>query len=145
MEKNWLLPDINNPVTKEFWQGCAEGELRLQRCKNCGKTRMPPREMCPHCRSLENEWIVTSGEGKIWSFVVAHPPLLPAFNDLAPYPVVTVELKEDPKIRFVGNLVTSVDGAVNEIDPATIQVGDPVRVVFTQVNDTFLPRWVPTK
>ena len=35
-----------------------------------------------------------------------------------------------------------VDGAINEIDPATITIGEPVRVVFHQIEDVTLPRWV---
>jgi len=97
--------------------------------------------MCPRCRSLEFRWDPTSGRGTIWSFIVPHPPLLPAYQELAPYNVIIVALEEDPTLRFVGNLVTGPDGPINEIDPGTIQVGDPVRVVFHQVEDVTLPRW----
>lgn len=84
-----------------------------------------------------------SGEGRIWSFVVPHPPLLPAFAQVAPYNVIIVELAEDPSIRMVGNLVTAAGGPINEIDPATITIGTPVRVVFQQVaEDVALARWV---
>jgi uncharacterized OB-fold protein len=98
--------------------------------------------MCFACRSLRSEWKPTSGRGSIWSFVVAHPPLLPAYAELAPYNVITVALDEDPRLRLVGNLVASADGPINEIDPATIRIGEPVRVVFQQVDDVFLPRWM---
>jgi hypothetical protein len=56
--------------------------------------------------------------------------------------VIVVELDDDPKIRLVGNLVASADGDINEIDPHSIEVGEPVRVVFHQVDDVMLPRWV---
>ena len=98
--------------------------------------------MCPRCRSIEVRWEPTSGRGRIWSFIVAHPPLLPAFAEVAPYNAIVVELEEDPPIRFVGNLVASADGEINEIDPATITIGEPVRVVFHQIDDVTLPRWV---
>jgi len=78
----------------------------------------------------------------VWSFIVPHPPLLPAYSELAPYNAIVVALDEDPTIRFVGNLVTGPDGAINEIDPASITIGEPVRVVFTPVEDIALPRWV---
>ena len=39
-------------------------------------------------------------------------------------------------------LVASPDGPVNEIDPATIRVGEAVRVVFQKVDDVYLPRWM---
>ena len=91
------------------------------------------------CRSIDVRWEPTSGRGRIWSFIVPHPPLLPAFAEFAPYNAIIVELEEDPLIRFVGNLVTSADGEINEIDPATIAIGEPVRVVFHQIDDVVLP------
>jgi len=80
--------------------------------------------------------------GKVWSFVVPHPPLLPAFGAVAPYNAVIVELDEDPGIRFAGNVVETAEGEINETDPHSIKIGEPVRVVFHQIEDVFLPRWV---
>jgi len=142
MQTGWLLPDLDNENTAEFWAACARGELAVQACASCGKWRMPPRPMCPACRSTDARWDVTSGSGRIWSFIVPHPPLLPAFAELAPYNAIIVALEEDPTIRFAGNLVTSAQGAINEIDPSTIRIGEPVRVVFARVEDVALPRWV---
>jgi uncharacterized OB-fold protein len=138
----FLLPDLDDPESAPFWEGCARGELLVQVCTSCGARRMPPRPMCPRCRSLDHRWEATSGRATVWSFVVPHPPLLPAYQELAPYNAVVVALDDDPAIRFVGNLVASPDGAINEIDPATIEIGEPVQVVFQQVEDVTLPRWV---
>ena len=91
---------------------------------------------------MEVRWEPTSGRGRVWSFIVPHPPLLPAFAEVAPYNAIIVELEEDPSIRFAGNLVASADGAINEVDPTTIEIGQPVHVVFHQIDDVFLPRWV---
>lgn len=140
---SFLLPDLEDPESAPFWEGCARGELLVQACGACGRRRMPPRPMCPRCRSLELTWEPTSGRGTIWSFVVPHPPLLPAYQELAPYNAIVVGLEDEPSIRFVGNLVASPDGAINEVDPATIEIGAPVRVVFQQVEDVTLPRWMP--
>jgi uncharacterized protein len=142
METGWLLPDLADPTSNEFWLGCARGELLVQACGACGARRMPPRPMCPQCRSTAVSWEPTSGRGRVWSFIVAHPPLLPAFAAVAPYNAIVVELDEDPGIRFVGNLVASDDGEINEIDPATITIAEPVRVVFHRIEDVTLPRWV---
>jgi uncharacterized OB-fold protein len=142
VEAQFLLPDVEDPDAAEFWAGCERGELLVQVCKSCGRRRMPPRPMCPRCRSLEFRWEAMSGRGTIWSFIVPHPPLLPAYQELAPYNVIVVALEEDPTIRFVGNLVTGPDGEINEIDPAAITIGDPVQVVFHRVEDVVLPRWV---
>jgi uncharacterized OB-fold protein len=141
MESGWLLPNLDEPTAKEFWLGCARGELLVQACGACGAWRMPPRPMCARCRSTDVKWEPTSGRGRIWSFIGPHPPLLPAFGEVAPYNTIVVELDQDPKIRFVGNLVADADGAINEIDPATITIGEPVRVVFHRIEDVTLPRW----
>jgi hypothetical protein len=142
METRWLLPDVSEPTSAAFWEGCARGELLVQTCASCGLRRMPPRPMCSRCRSIEVRWEPTSGRARIWSFIVPHPPLLPAFAEVAPYNAIIVELEEDPLIRFAGNLVVSADGEINEIDPATITIGEPVRVVFHRIDDVSLPRWV---
>ncbi len=141
-ETGFLLPDPQDPENAPFWTATAAGELRVQRCLDCGRRRMPPRPMCPTCRSLSNEWEKLSGRGTIWSFAVPHPPLLPAYAEIAPYNVILVALEEDPTIRLVGNLVTDPEGSIGEIDPSTIEIGQRVRVVFSPVADVFLPRWV---
>lgn len=138
----FLLPDLDDETSAEFWAGTARGKLLVQTCSACGAWRMPPRPMCPRCRSLTVQWQPTSGRGTIWSYVVPHPPLLPAYAELAPYNAIIVALDEDPMIRFVGNLVASPHGAINEIDPATIVIGERVTVVFQTVEDVALPRWI---
>ena len=142
MDSGLILPDPEDDDAKPFWEGTARGELLVQKCGGCGRMRIPPRPMCPHCRSLANEWVPLSGKGRVWSYVIPHPPLLPAYMPFAPYNVITVELDEDPSLRLVGNLVGSAGGALNEIDPHSIRIGEPVRVVFAKVDDVHLPRWV---
>ena len=142
MESALLLPDTEDPDCAPFWAGTASGQLLVQACASCGRKRVPPRPMCPGCTSLRHAWLPMSGRGRIWSFVIVHPPLLPAYAALAPYNVVTVALDEDPTLRLVGNLVASPDGPINQIDPSSIRIGEAVRVVFQQVDDVFLPRWM---
>ena len=142
MESGFLLPDLDDDDAAPFWAGTARGELLVQTCADCGQRRIPPRPMCFACRSLRHTWVAVSGRGRIWSFVVVHPPLLPAYGALAPYNVVTVSLEEDTRLRLVGNLVMRPDGPINEVDPANIRIGEPVRVAFQRVDDVVLPRWV---
>jgi uncharacterized OB-fold protein len=137
-----LLPEIDD-VSRPFWEGAAVGELRVQACARCHSLRFPPRPVCPRCQSFEEEWRTMSGRGRVWSFVVPHPPLLPAFMAVAPYNVVVVELEEDPLLRMVGNLVQGPDAPINSVDPSTIRIGEPVSAVFQRVaEDVTLPRWV---
>jgi uncharacterized OB-fold protein len=142
METEWLLPDLDDETTAPFWAGTARGELLVQACGSCRTWRMPPRPMCPVCRSTAVEWVPTKGTGTVWSIAIPHPPLLPAYAELAPYNVIVVALDEDPTIRFIGNLVARPDGPINEVDPHSIEIGDPVRVTFQPVEDVTLPRWL---
>lgn len=138
-----ILPDVAHPEAAPFWDGCAHGELRVQRCDSCGRRRMPPRPMCPWCRSFDARWDAMSGRGRVWSIVIPHPPLLPAYGDQAPYNVVLVELDDDPAIRFVGNVVAEAGAPLNSVDPRSITIGDAVSVVFSAVaDDVWLPQWV---
>ena len=131
-----------------FFEHLANGELRIQACGACARRRMPPRPMCPYCHSLDEQWDLMSGDATVWSVVVVHPPLLPAYGEQAPYNVVVVELDDDPAIRLVGNVVTDAEARLDSIDPHSVEIGMPVRVVFAPPVDDgegaiVLPRWVP--
>ena len=132
----------STPETAGFFDAAKDGMLSVQQCSACGRFRHPPRSVCPACRSFEWHWHPVSGRGRIWSWIVAHPPLLAGFAELAPYNAVMVELIEDPNIRFVGNLVERVGGPPNEIDPATIVIGEPVHAVFAVAEDVPVLQWV---
>ena len=132
----------STPETAGFFDAAKDGMLSVQQCSACGRFRHPPRSVCPACRSFEWHWQPVSGRGHLWSWIVAHPPLLAGFAELAPYNAVTVELVEDPNIRFVGNLVVQVGGPPNEIDPATIVIGEPVHAVFAVAEDVPVLQWV---
>jgi len=137
-----LLPAIGEDEAP-FWAATARGELRIQQCAHCRRLRFPPRPMCPRCQSTESVWARMSGRGTIYSFVVPHPPLLAPFAELAPYNVLLVALEEDPTIRLIGNLVNQAGDAINAVDPTSIEVGQPVEVVFERIHDGIhMPRWV---
>ncbi|MER7934053.1 OB-fold domain-containing protein [Streptomyces sp. NPDC048409] len=113
-----------------FWEYAALGELRVQTCADCHEPRFPPRPCCPHCQSFASEWRPTSGRGRIWSYVVPHPPLLPDYAAQAPYNVVVVELADAPRVRLVGNLVSAAGAALDSLSPDRIRIGARVQAVF---------------
>jgi uncharacterized OB-fold protein len=122
--------------SKGFWDACNAGRLEMQRCQSCKRFRFYPRPLCPRCRSLEWEYAPVSGRGTIYSWVVVHPPVMPAFQDRVPLAVVLVELDEDPELRLVGNLV--------DCPLERIEFGMPVAVTFEKVaEDVTLPQWRP--
>ncbi|WP_300534875.1 Zn-ribbon domain-containing OB-fold protein [Sphingosinicella sp.] len=139
------LPVTDNPVDAGFWRGCRDGKLLIQSCIDCGHAQHPPRAMCPVCRSTDLGWREACGTGHIWSFTVAHPPLLPAFAAIAPYAVALVELDDFPGIRMVGAMMQDGASALGGVDPATLSIGGPVRVGFVSMaEDVALPCWTPT-
>ena len=147
MSAGELLVPLIDEESAGFWEGTARGELRMQMCTACGRLRFPPRLMCPYCQSTARDWKAVSDRGTVWSFVVPHPPLLPAYEALAPYNVILVALEEDPSLRMVGNLISAPNRPINEVDPADITIGQAVRVVFTRRPDgqggvIHMPQWV---
>ncbi|MFC9956901.1 Zn-ribbon domain-containing OB-fold protein [Streptomyces nigra] len=133
-----MLSPVTDADGAPFWEYAARGELRVQTCGACAEPRFPPRPCCPHCRSFASEWLLMSGHGRIWSYVVPHPPLLPDYAELAPYNVVVVALADAPRIRLVGNVVAGPGAALNSVPPELIRIGARVRAVF---DGTGLPRW----
>jgi len=92
--------------------------------------------MCPSCRSLDSRFATHSGRGSVYSYVVCHPPVLPAFRDLVPYVVVVVSLDDAPGIRLVGNLL--------DCPAEALCIGLPVEVAFQEVEEgVVLPQWRP--
>lgn len=134
-----MLTPVVDDDGAPFWEYAARGELRVQACADCGELRFPPRPCCPHCRSFATEWRRVAGRGRIWSYVLPHPPLLPDYAEQAPYNVVLVELTDAPRIRLVGNLVTGPGARLDSVPVERIRIGARVQVVFTP---TGLPQWV---
>lgn len=144
---NSLTIPLFDEESRGFWEGTSTKELRIQMCSQCRRFRFPPRVMCPFCRSTTRHWETVSGRGTLWSYVVPHPPLLPAYAELAPYNVIVVALDEDPTIRLVGNLLARADGPINEVDPVSIEIGEPVSVVFSprlgpDGTEVLMPEWI---
>jgi uncharacterized OB-fold protein len=116
--------------TAFFWEGTAAGELRIQRCPQCGNLRHPPGPMCPACGADKQDWVVASGRGTVFSYVVHHHPPVP--GKAMPFVVVLVELEEG--VRMLGELL--------DADPAAVEIGMPVRLALTRADDELvLPNW----
>ena len=119
------LPDIDNEHTKPYWEAARRHALRMQRCPACGYVRFPPGKYCPECLDENDEWVLLSGRGKVWSFGIYHHVFHQAFKQEIPYNVALVELDEGPR------LVTNIVGVPNE----SIAIDMPVEVVFDDVTD----------
>jgi uncharacterized OB-fold protein len=106
-----------------FWDGVAVGELRLQRCANCGKRRHPPGPMCPWCHSLQWRVERAAGRGVVYSYVIPRHTAIESQGE--PVIVALIELEEG--VRLVSNLCGVAPGAVRN--------GMAVEVFFTEFED----------
>lgn len=128
-----IRPTVND-VNRPFWEACARGELRLQRCGSCGRLRYPAAIVCPECLSAEAEWQAVSGRGKVFSFVVFHRAYHPAWEGRVPYNVALIELDEGPI------LLSNVVG----VDNARLAVGLDVRIAFERLDEALsIPVFAP--
>jgi uncharacterized OB-fold protein len=141
MIENAPLPFTDDPLDREFWIAARQRRLVVQSCAACGEMRFPPRPMCPQCQAEDVAWQPVSGEAAVWSFAVPAPPLLPAFEALAPYVTIIGALAENPGIRMAG-LAVNADGDATGITAADIAIGQPIHIDFLDASeDCTLPCW----
>ncbi|WP_103342924.1 bifunctional MaoC family dehydratase N-terminal/OB-fold nucleic acid binding domain-containing protein [Amycolatopsis sp. CA-126428] len=124
-----VLRPVISRDTEFFWDGLREGELRIQRW---GETlRHPPGPMPPD-GSLDTkpDYVVASGRGTVYSFVVHHHPPVPGKE--LPFVVALVELEEG--VRVMAELL--------DASPDEVHIGLPVVAAFVKVDDDLtLPAW----
>jgi uncharacterized protein len=125
------LPALEG-LTAEFYAWCRRGQLRFQRCTDCGTFRHVPREICAECNSFAWEWAPSSGRGTVFTWTVVNRALHPAFADAIPLAPVVVEMEEG--VRLLANMV--------DCAPHELAIGMPVEVVFEAVTpEVTLPRF----
>jgi len=118
-----------------WWDGLADGELRLQRCEACATLRWPARALCNRCRSFEHVWEVQDGAATVWSWIRTHQVFAPALREAVPYRVVQVRLDAQDDLLLIG-------GWLAEREP---KAKEAVRLEIVEGADGFhLPCWRPT-
>ena len=119
-------------LSKPHWDGCREGVLRVQRCRDCGTHVFIPQPVCTSCLGHALDWIESTGRGSVYSFTRVHRPAHPAFE--VPYVVAIIALEED--WYMLTNLVDCPIDAV--------EIGMPVEVTFQKMSDEItLPMFRP--
>jgi uncharacterized OB-fold protein/acyl dehydratase len=125
-----VLRPVVSDDTRFFWDGTAAGELRIQRCPDCGALRHPPGPMCPACGGARPGYQVAAGTGEVYSYVVHHHPPVP--GRALPIVIALVALTEG--VRMVGEL--------RGVPPERARIGMPVQVEFARIDDELtLPAW----
>lgn len=82
--------------TRDYWEGCRAGELRLQKCADCDGVQFPPRRFCSGCLGSQLRFFAASGRGRVRSYSVVRIPISEAFADDVPYVLALIELAEGP-------------------------------------------------
>lgn len=116
---------VPGPVSAPYWDGCREGRLLFQRCRECTAPTHTPAMLCSVCSSRELVWEQSSGRGVIYSWTRVWRPVTPAFE--VPYVPLVVTMEEG--WWMLANLVGCEHDAV--------AVGLPVEVEFHTFDDGF--------
>ena len=105
------------------FRGRLNRKLLINKCADCATWHHPPKPVCPNCWSSNVIPTEVAGTGTIYLAVFLHQgPPAPGVTYDTPYPVVAVELDEQPGLRFTATVV----GAPNE----AIAIGKRVKLCW---------------
>ena len=117
LEADAMMRPASSRDTKFFWDGVNAHELRIQK-RTDGSLQHPPVPAIWQAKQAPIDYVVASGKGRVFSFVVHHAPKVPGRS--VPFVIALVELDEG--VRMLGEL--------RNADPATVEIGMPVRAMY---------------
>jgi uncharacterized OB-fold protein len=124
--------DSINHETKARYRARLERQLLVNRCSDCGTWHEPPGPICPSCWSMDIEPTPVAGTGTIFMAIFLHQgPPAEGVDYSTPHPVVTVELDEQPGLRYTSTVV----GAPNN----AIKIGIRVRLDWVERDGAPMP------
>jgi uncharacterized OB-fold protein len=98
------LPD--GPFSEQYFDGLARGELRVQRCENCGFYQHPPRPVCRRCTSLNLGHARLSGRAVVVDLSDQFETMDPFADGDLLFQRAVVELIEQDGLQLLTKLVT---------------------------------------
>jgi uncharacterized OB-fold protein/acyl dehydratase len=118
-----------------WWDHVREqGEIPIQRCKECQLLRHPPRPMCSACGSMEWDHIAASGRGAVHTYTVIHYPQFPGYE--SPIVAALIDLEEGTRLM----------SSLTDCMPEDAKIGMPVEAVIQTDEDGFaLPVFRPAR
>ena len=129
LDPDKLMRPSSSRDTKFFWDGINAHELRLQRRPD-GTLQHPPVPAVWQDKDAPVDYLVSSGKGTVFSYVVHHAPKVPGRT--LPFVIALVELDEG--VRMLGEL--------RGVDPADVKIGLPVRATYLDFPDSDVsPAW----
>jgi uncharacterized OB-fold protein/acyl dehydratase len=112
-----MMRPASSRDTKFFWDGVDAHELRIQKRAD-GSLQHPPVPALWQDKRDSVDYVVASGKGTVFSFVVHHAPRVPGRT--LPFVIALVELEEG--VRMLGEL--------RNVDLETVEIGMPVRATY---------------
>ncbi|MGQ9406635.1 bifunctional MaoC family dehydratase N-terminal/OB-fold nucleic acid binding domain-containing protein [Mycolicibacterium gilvum] len=129
LDPDKLMRPASSKDTRFFWDGVNAHELRIQRRPD-GTLQHPPVPAVWADKDAPTDYVVASGNGTVFSFVVHHAPQVPGRS--LPFVIALVELDEG--VRMLGEL--------RDVDPADVQIGMPVCATYLDFPDSDVsPAW----
>jgi uncharacterized OB-fold protein/acyl dehydratase len=132
LDADSMMRPASSKDTKFFWDGVNAHELRIQKRAD-GSLQHPPVPalwLDAKDEVSESNYVVASGRGTVFSFVVHHAPKVPGRT--LPFVIALVELEEG--VRMLGEL--------RNVDPGAVEVGMPVRATYIDFPENNVgPAW----
>jgi len=123
-----------SPWSGPYWEGLREGELRFQRCRDCGAITFNPAPLCSNCQSENLGWERSRGQGEIYSYTVVWRPQTPAFR--VPYCAAIVAIDEG--FQILANVIGCA--------PDAVDIGQRVTLECHPISERFhLPYFRPER
>lgn len=117
LDPDKLMRPAASRDTRFFFDGVDAHELRIQKRPD-GSLQHPPVPAVWQDRDEPIDYVVASGKGTVFSFVVHHAPQIPGRT--VPFVIALVELEEG--VRMLGEL--------RGVDPTSVDIGMPVRATY---------------
>src|SRR5438270_6760671 len=117
LDADTMMRPASSRDTKFFWEGVNAHELRIQK-RDDGSLVHPPVPAIWQDKDTPIDYVVASGKGTVFSFVVHHAPKVPGRS--LPFVIALVELDEG--VRMLGEL--------RNVDPAAVEIGMLVRAMY---------------
>lgn len=117
LDADMMMRPAASRDTQFFWDGVNAHELRIQKRPD-GTLQHPPVPAIWQDKELPVDYLVASGKGTVYSYVVHHAPQVPGRT--LPFVIALVELEEG--VRMLGEL--------RNVDPSTVEIRMPVRATY---------------
>lgn len=125
--------------TKYFYAGWLNKQLVMSRCADCGEWHAPPRPVCPKCWSFNIVPTAVGGNGTVHLLIRLHqgPPAPDVDYKAGPHPVATVELDEQPGLRYTSTVI--------HCPPEKIRIGLRVKLAWIERYGAPYPVFEPSE